>query len=344
MKPLRFALFGAGFWARYQLAGWREVAGAECVAVYNRTPARARALGVPAVYGDPEELLERERPDFIDVVTDAAAHPGFVRLAAARGVPVICQKPMAPTLDEAESMTRACRDSGTPFFVHENWRWQTPIRELRKELDRGRIGRPFRARIQFCSSFPVLENQPFLRELDRFILADVGSHHLDVARFLFGEAESLVCRTYRVARDIRGEDAATVMLTMASGMTVAVELSYASRLRGERFPETFVTVEGEHGSLELSRDFMLHLTTREGTFTRRCPPPRYAWADPAYDLVHASIVPCNANLLAALRGEGTAETTGEDNLRTARLVFAAYESALRDDIVRLSEFHCRLTT
>ena len=57
------------------------------------------------------------------------------------------------------------------------------------------------------------------------------------------------------------------------------------------------------------------------------PPPRYAWADPAYDVVHSSIVPCQANILASLRGEGTAETTGEDNLRTVRLVFASYESA-----------------
>ena len=56
-------------------------------------------------------------------------------------------------------------------------------------------------------------------------------------------------------------------------------------------------------------------------------PPQYPWADPAYGVVHASIVPCNTHLLKALRGEGMAETTGEDNLKTLRLVFAAYESA-----------------
>lgn len=344
MKPLRFALFGAGFWARFQLAAWRELPDAECVAVYNRTPGKARALGIPAVYGDPKELLEREKPDFIDVVTDVGTHAEFVRLAAGRGIPVICQKPMAPTLDEAESMVRACRSAHVPFFVHENFRWQTPVREVRREIDRGRIGRPFRARIQFNSSFPVFDNQPFLRELDRFILTDVGSHHLDVARFLFGEAETLACRTHQVRRDIRGEDVATVMMGMQSGMTVTVELSYASRLREERFPETFLTVEGEQGSLELARDHTLHVTTNEGTFTRRCPPPRHAWADPAYDLVHASIVPCNANLLSALRGEGEAETTGEDNLKTVRLVFAAYESAQRGEALRLSDFHCEMKT
>jgi hypothetical protein len=65
------------------------------------------------------------------------------------------------------------------------------------------------------------------------------------------------------------------------------------------------------------------------------PPPRYAWADPAYDVVHASIVPCNADLLKALKGEGHAETTGEDNLKTVRLVFAAYDSAEKEQVIHL---------
>jgi predicted dehydrogenase len=86
-------------------------------------------------------------------------------------------------------------------------------------------------------------------------------------------------------------------------------------------------VEAESGSAELGPDYWIRVTTEDGTLARRHPPTRYAWADPAYEVIHASIVPCHANLLAALRGEGRAETTGEDNLRTLRLVFAAYESA-----------------
>jgi predicted dehydrogenase len=339
MKPLRFALFGAGFWSRFQLAGWRELPGVECVAAWNRTASKARALGVPAIYEDPEELLIREKPDFVDIVTDVGSHASLVRLAAKHRIPVICQKPMAPSLGEAASMLRACQETGTPFFVHENWRWQAPLRELKTDLDAGRIGAPFRARLTFSSSFPVFDNQPFLKTLSQFILTDVGSHVLDVVRFLFGEVESLACRTYRVHEDISGEDVATVLLLMNSGMAVTVELSYASRLRRERFPETDVTVEGSSGSLELGRDYLLHRTSGEGTWSRRCPSPRYAWADPAYDLVHASIVPCNANLLAALRDGGVAETTGADNFETVRLVFAAYESARTGEIVRLSRFH-----
>ena len=68
------------------------------------------------------------------------------------------------------------------------------------------------------------------------------------------------------------------------------------------------------------------MTTESGTHAKRYPPPRYSWADPAYDVAHSSLVACNANLLQALRGAGPAETTGEDNLKTLRLVFAAYDS------------------
>lgn len=339
MSNLRFAIFGTGFWSQFQLAAWQELAGVECVALYNRTRAKAEALaerfGVPAVYDDPEALLENEQIDFIDVITSVETHRRFVQLAADRGLPVICQKPMGVSLAEAEEMVAVCRDAGTPFYVHENFRWQTPIRQVKRVLDEGQIGRPFRAHIQFCSSFPVFDNQPFLRELEQFMLTDVGSHILDVARFLFGEAECLYCQTRRVHSDIKGEDVATVMMRMGQGMTVVCEMSYASRFERERFPETFMFVEGEKGAIELGPDYWIRVTGEDGTLAKRYPPPRYDWADPAYDIVHASIVACNANLLQALQGKGDAETTGEDNLETVRLVFAGYDSAAEDEVVKL---------
>src|SRR5438309_1530357 len=98
-KALRFAIFGAGFWSRYQLAAWQELKGAQCVAIYNRTRAKAEKLAqqfrVPAIYDNVGELLAREKLDFIDVITDVDTHSRFVQLAAQREVAVICQKPMA---------------------------------------------------------------------------------------------------------------------------------------------------------------------------------------------------------------------------------------------------------
>jgi len=79
------------------------------------------------------------------------------------------------------------------------------------------------------------------------------------------------------------------------------------------------------------------VTTELGTQAKRFPPPRYPWADPEYLPFHASIVPCNRNLLEALRGERLAETAGEDNLKTVRLVFAAYDSAQSGEAIRIGE-------
>jgi D-apiose dehydrogenase len=331
MTPLRFAVLGCGFWAQFQLAAWQEVEGAEPVALYNRTRGKAEALaarfGVPAVYDDAEALFAREQLDFVDIITDVGTHAHFVQLAAAHHVPVICQKPMAPDLETAEAMVAACREAGVWFAVHENWRWQRPLCAFQRALAESDVGRPFRARLTFSTSFPVFANQPFLAEVDRFILTDIGSHVLDTARFLFGEAQHLCCRTQRVNRAIRGEDVATVLLETDRGVTVTCEMSYASRLEHERFPETYVLAECERGSVELGPDYWVRVTTSEGTEARRHAPAHYPWADPAYDLVQASIVPCHAHLLASLREGVPAETSGVDNLNTMRLVSACYESA-----------------
>jgi len=337
---LKFAVLGTGFWSLYQIPAWFEVGGVQPLAAYNRTVSKAeqvaRRFGIPRVYGDPAELLEKEHGnlDFVDIITAVETHAALVKLALKYHLPVICQKPMSTSLALAEEMVAICHAAGVPLYIHENWRWQTPIRALKQVLDSDEIGRPFRARIDMISGFPVFENQPFLKDLEQFILTDLGSHTLDAARFLFGEPTSLYCQTRQVHKDIRGEDVASVMMRMGEQVSVTVNMAYAGNpLERESFPQTFFFIEGERGSLELGPNYWLRITTRAGTLLRRVPPPRYAWADPAYEVVHASIAACNANLLGALNGHGKAETTGEDNLKTVRLVFASYDSARQDQVI-----------
>jgi predicted dehydrogenase len=338
MSSLRFAMFGAGFWANYQLAAWYEAGGATCVAICDPDITKAQALAqrfhVAKVYSDPREAFESGGFDFVDIVAPPQAHVPLIELAADYRIPAICQKPLANTLQDAQKAIAACRANQVKLFVHENWRWQTPLRELKHILNRQEIGPIFRGRVQYSNSFPVFDNQPALKNDRRFILMDIGTHILDAARFLFGDAESLACVTRRVRRDIQGEDVATVLLRMPNDVAVTCEMSYASRLEHDRFPETFVLVEGEKGSVELGPDYWLRVTTASGTVCRRCPPPRYAWADPRYDLAQSSMVPCLRNLLEGLRG-GHAETTADDNYRTLQLVLGAYESAERGAIVQV---------
>ena len=335
MTPFRFAAVGCGFWADYQLAGWREVPGVECVAVCDRDRAKASRFGVPA-FDDPERMIAEVKPDFLDVITGVEGHRPLVEFAAKNRLPVVCQKPMAPSLADAEAMVAACRAAGVPLLVNENWRWQTPLRELRRVLESGVVGTPFRTRIDMLSGFPVFENQPALAELEQFILTDLGSHTLDVARWLFGEPRSLYCTTRRTLPHIKGENVATVVLE-AGPATVLVQMAYAQNpLERECFPETLVFVEGDRGSVELCPGCVLKVTTADGTLARRVPPPRYPWANPAYAVVHSSIVPCLTDLAKHLRGERAAETTGEDNLRTVRLVFAAYDSAQNNRVIHFA--------
>lgn len=54
------------------------------------------------------------------------------------------------------------------LFIHENFRWQAPIRAVKQAIDSGLIGKVFKARVSFCSAFPVFDNQPFLAELGTF--------------------------------------------------------------------------------------------------------------------------------------------------------------------------------
>ena len=340
-RPVRIAVLGAGFWASFQIAAWQELEGTSIVGIYNRDFRKAQALAarfaIPVVEGDPEQLLAAVSPDVVDIVTSPESHVPMVHLAAQFGHAVIVQKPMADSLVAAEKMASECGDLAVPLYVHENFRWQRPIRRLQELIRDGAIGVPFRARLTFSSAFPVFDNQPFLRGLDRFILMDVGPHILDVSRFLFGEMKSVTCSIHRIDGRIKGEDVATMLIEARSGVTLVCELSYASRLERESFPETLILVEADKGSALLTYDGVIKVTTVAGTRAERVAVPAYAWADPAYAAVHASIVDCNRNLLAALRGQGNAETTAADNIETLRLVDAAYRSAASGEVCKLAQ-------
>lgn len=339
---LRFAVIGTGFWANYQIPAWMELEGVELAALYNRTKSKAETIAhtfnIPHVYDSVESLLKNEKLDFIDIITDVDTHATFTAMAAKKGVAVICQKPMAPKLPTAKKMVEVCKANKVPFFIHENFRWQAPIRKMKELLDSNVIGKVFKSRVTFCSGFPVFDNQPFLAELDEFILTDIGSHVLDICRFLFGEVKTLQCHTTTVNSKIKGEDVANVFMKMKNGMTCYAEMSYASVPEFESFPQTLILVEGEHGSIQLTRDYELRITTRKETTSVIAKPKMYAWADPAYALVHSSIVDCNRDILNALQKKSKAETTGRDNLETVKLVHASYASSRKNKIINLKDF------
>ena len=337
MHELQGGLIGCGHFATNHLHAWRDVVGARLSALCDLDARRAHdaaaSFGVPAVYDSAEEMLESEQLDFVDIVTQPGSHRPLVELAAQRGVPVICQKPLAPEMEDAEQMVGACRAAGVRLMVHENFRW--PMRALKAAADE--LGRLFFMRLTFRSGFDVYASQPYLATDDRFIVYDLGVHLLDLARFLLGEAESVYAQTQRVNPSISGEDAATIVLRMRTGATCIVELSYGSTPHTELFPQTLVHLEGAAGTATLGPAFELTVTTDAGTRQEDAGPQLLPWATPPAHAIQESVVAIQQHWVDCLREGRTPETSGADNLRTLALVFAAYASADSGQVLHFSE-------
>ena len=328
---LRGALVGCGFFAENHLHAWRMIEGAEIVALCDQNAGRlatvSEAFAVAATYSDVDSLLDAERLDFVDIATGPASHRVLVEKVAARRLPVICQKPIARTMEDARALVAACEESGVPLMIHENFRWQTPMRTVKAVLDSGRIGAPFFGRVSFRSAFDVFSGQPYLATDERFIVEDLGIHILDIARFLFGEVDHLSASIQRVNPNIRAEDVATILMAHRSGMTSVVDCSYATALPFENFPQTLIEIDGARGTLRLDADFRLTVHSPEGTEQRSVAPALLLWAERPWHGIQESVLSIQRHFIECLKAGATPETSGRDNLSTFALVEAVYRSA-----------------
>ncbi len=236
MSDLKGCLIGCGYFGRIQLDGWQRVTGARIEAVCDtdagRAAAVARDFGARAC-ADVREMLDRERPDFLDIATRPSGHPPLVRLAAEHGIPALCQKPMANTWEEAVAMAEVARRAGIRLMINENWRWQPWYRKIRQLLDSGACGQVifyrFHHRRRDGSGDAPYPNQPYFKEMPRLLIFETLVHFLDTARFLFGEIGEILCRTARINPVIAGEDLAV--------MTVRHDSGLLGEIGGHRFGE-----------------------------------------------------------------------------------------------------------
>lgn len=340
MAALNGALIGCGFFAINHLNAWRDIereGGARLVAICDRNEARLREVqamfGIERAYADAAEMFARETLDFVDIATTAPTHRTLVEMAAESRVPTICQKPFAPTIEDARAMVKACADAGVPLMVHENFRWQSPLIAVKQAIDSGAIGTPYWGRVSFRSGYDVFAGQPYLAEGERFIVEDLGVHVLDTARFLFGDVSGLTARLQRVNPRVKGEDVATMLLAHADGATSVVDCSYSSRLEEELFPQTIVEVDGSEGSIRLKPGYVLSVTTKGGTETRDVSPPLLPWAEKPWHNVQESVLLIQKHWVDCLRSGREPSTSGRDNLKTFQLVEAAYLSGRTGETV-----------
>ncbi|HEY9214418.1 MAG TPA: Gfo/Idh/MocA family oxidoreductase [Ancylobacter sp.] len=337
---LNGALIGCGFFAVNQLHAWQDVEGARIVALCDRDPERLAKVGgdfgIERHYADAEAMFAEEQIDFVDIATTVRSHRALVELAARHRVPAICQKPFAANMADGRAMVAACEAAGIPLMVHENFRWQAPIRTARAVIDSGRIGEVFWGRVSFRSAYDVFSGQPYLATGERFIIEDLGIHILDIARFLFGDVARLAAHTRRVNPAIRGEDVATMLLDHESGVTSVVDCSYATRLKEEPFPQTLVEIDGSRGTIRLGQDFRMVITTGGGSETLDVAPPVHGWMERPWHLIQESVVAIQQHWIACLAERREPSTSGRDNLKTLALVDAAYRSAASGDTLALA--------
>ena len=328
-SPIRVALAGAGMISHYHLIGWRN-AGTErvrVVAVYDldrqRAEARAREFGIPKVYDKPEAMLDREKIDALDVASPRETHAFWVEAAAQRGIDVLCQKPMTPTLVESEALAREVAGK-IRLMVHENWRFRPWFREIKKWIEAGEIGEIAACQMALLSSGllpdasgkrPALVRQPFMAEEPRMLIAETLIHHIDTVRWLVGPLRVVSARAARAVPEIKGESLATILMETAKGVPVTV--------MGTMAAPGFPSRTGDRLEL-IGRAASATLETTE--LHLRGPKPRHQSYD--HDAGYqASFDGVIAHFVDRLLTGAPFETDPADNLETLRLVEHAYWAA-----------------
>jgi len=327
-KPLKVALAGAGMISWYHLVGWRKLGeSVRLVAVCDpdtaRAAKRAEEFSIPHVYRDADAMFAAESIDALDVITPRETHAGWVEAAAERGIDVLCQKPMTPTLAESEALVRRV-EGKSRLMAHENWRFRPWYRELKRWIAAGELGDLILARMATITSGllpdesgrrPLLEREPYTQHEERLMIAEVLIHHLDVMRFLCGELRVVAARGARTVPDVVGETVAAIFLETASGMPVEVTGSLAAAGYPARPPDRLEVV-GSKASATFA-DSILHL---HGTTPRSQPYDSDLGYQASFDGVIAHFIDC-------LETGAPFETGPVDNLETLRLVEHAYWAA-----------------
>jgi predicted dehydrogenase len=335
MATLRGIGIGAGYFSSFHYEAWARIAEVEITAVCDADATRADAarerFGLARRYTDFREALDRERPEFVDIITPPASHLEIVAEAARRGVHVICQKPLAPSFDEACRMVEACAAAGVRLMVHENFRFQPWHREIRRLLDDGAIGDrlhslTFRSRPgDGWGDDAYLGRQPYFRTMPRLLIHETGVHFIDTFRYLAGEVVRATALLRRLNPAIAGEDCGLMILEFAGGALGVWDANRYNESNGDDPRYTFgeFLVEADRGSIRLAPDGTLTVQKLGGRELRHdYIQERRGFAG---DCVHAT----QQHFAQRLVDGRPFETEGSAYLRTLAVVEAVYESDRR---------------
>ena len=329
--PIRIALVGCGRISRNHFEAIERIDGLELAAVCDVVADRAQAAGER--YGVPwfesfDEMLAAARSDAVALCTPSGLHPKHGMLAASARKHVICEKPMAISLEGADQLVGACDAAGVQLFVVKQNRLNPAIQLLKRAIDRERFGRIYLANttVRWTRPQEYYDQAPWRGtwEFDGGAIMNQASHYVDLIQWLVGPVESVMAKTATLARRIETEDTGVAVLRFRSGAIGVIEvtmLTYPRNLEGS------IAILGEKGTVKVG-----------GTAVNRV--EHWAFAD--YDdddklIDSASTNPPTVygfghegyyrNVLAVLRGQAKAETDGRAGRKSLELILGIYESA-----------------
>jgi len=332
-QKLKGVCIGAGYFSHFQYEAWQRIPEVGIVAFSNRDSAKAaeitRKFGLTKCYADYREMFDAEQPDFVDVITPPPSHREICAEAAKRGIPIICQKALAPTFDDAKAIVADAAERKVRFMVHENFRFQPWHREIKRQLAAGAIGDQlfslfFRSRMgDGWGANAYLPRQPYFRDYPQLLVYENGVHFIDTFRYLAGEINRVTAWHRRLNPLIKGEDCALLVFEFAGGTLGQWDANRYNEttVRNPRYTFGEFLLEGNGGSLRLHADSRITLQPlgkpeREIAYER-------ADRNFAGDCCYFT----QRHFVDRMLDGKPFETNGEDYLRTLAVQEAVYQSA-----------------
>ena len=189
----------------------------------------AEKFSIPKYYTTEKELLEDENVQVIYVATPVNMHAEHVIAAAKHGKHILCEKPMALTLQDCEQMLAVCKENNVSLAMGFMLRFHPHHLKAKELIDSGAIGQIVKARVQWNFMFPPGDNiwshDPV--RSGGGCLMDVGVHCIDLLRFLVGDIKEVSAIANNVVFDYPVEDASTLLLKFKNGAHGIIENSFA---------------------------------------------------------------------------------------------------------------------
>jgi predicted dehydrogenase len=202
MKPIRTAIFGTGFMGRVHLEGVRRVESVEAAAVVGRTAESARRLGagfsVPTIATDYREVLRDPGIDAVHICTPNAKHFSMTKEALLAGKHVLCEKPLATSVEEGEELVALAAKQGLRNCVCHNLRYYPMVQQMRNICEAGELGEILVVQGTYSQDWLLYDTDWNWRVETKAggpsrCMADIGSHWFDMAEHITGLRVNSLC-------------------------------------------------------------------------------------------------------------------------------------------------------